>query len=789
MSLSPNNAGSTKDGQNGHSMMTPLRKESKLTPKNIVNKFGNKKVDDNKGITSPNPTNKRTNLHSNVKSKIPTKSSTLLVPTGAAGKANTARPSSHSLKISNENESLALQDTGKVLKNNTSKASFSSNNCGKVTPRSHIARTQFPTGIRRRSGKLIFEFKSLYCTCLAKRVYDFTASTMSSCSSHPFSKENSDITFSPITSPKSNPGDHDNCALTPRERVNENNKLKAFESIEKRLTEIQSEFWQKLESLKFTPADKLKGTYKFITVMRNDKHELLVNGDDMKKAPKALPAYSINQFKERLRTTLDKCVLSLFDYYKDYHTLDEEDNGEISEKLQNTVLNELNVYLDDLCDPSQEQASSNTDVQIVKMQRELQECNKSLKMADKKLSDAQTAYDDKVHDLEIEFKTKCDEDIATRDIQISELQKKVKFLDKQNENLKADKELLEDDTKNNKTNVSNMTEKISQLEMQLEDAKQDLLEKTEKNVSLTKDLDEVNSKLEDVAMQKQNTAQVLEEQKIVIENLKNTVDHLVVENKTLQDQLESLEKENATDHHMQMRLEEADNRIAELQSNLEAIEKLKENQNQSKEAQMEMAKLRQSEAEKRREIEKLKIELSKAQYNMVQLEEQVQRDQQLLDVRSKLINSLQTNEKDQRIHMEELYAQIGEKNNLINELNNELRVKSEEFRNLFTTISAKQMELSNQEHMIKLLEESNDRSQMLRVKQEEKIGRMEEEIAHLKQTMAVYQTNVLSSNNTCKSLLFEAVTSTDNYNENFYYYTSERRRKRQTDISVKKYEI
>lgn len=47
------------------------------------------------------------------------------------------------------------------------------------------------------------------------------------------------------------------------------------------------------------------------------------------------------------------------------------------------------------------------------------------------------------------------------------------------------------------------------------------------------------------------------------------------------------------------------------------------------------------------------------------------------------------------------------------------------------------MELSRQEHMIKLLEESNERSQMLRVKQEEKIGRMEEEIARLKQTMYV----------------------------------------------------
>lgn len=69
------------------------------------------------------------------------------------------------------------------------------------------------------------------------------------------------------------------------------------------------------------------------------------------------------------------------------------------------------------------------------------------------------------------------------------------------------------------------------------------------------------------------------------------------------------------------------------------------------------------------------------------------------------------------------------------QLNSELQAKSEEFRNLFTTLSAKQMELANQEHIIKLLEESNERGQMLRVKQEEKIGRMEEELAYLKQTM------------------------------------------------------
>lgn len=69
------------------------------------------------------------------------------------------------------------------------------------------------------------------------------------------------------------------------------------------------------------------------------------------------------------------------------------------------------------------------------------------------------------------------------------------------------------------------------------------------------------------------------------------------------------------------------------------------------------------------------------------------------------------------------------------QLHSELRSKKEDCDSLYAKINAKQLELSNQEHMIKLLEESNERSQMLRIKQEEKIGRMEEDIANLKQTM------------------------------------------------------
>lgn len=82
----------------------------------------------------------------------------------------------------------------------------------------------------------------------------------------------------------------------------------------------------------------------------------------------------------------------------------------------------------------------------------------------------------------------------------------------------------------------------------------------------------------------------------------------------------------------------------------------------------QLCRLRQSEAEKVREIEKLKIQLSKAHYNIEQLEEQIRRDQQLLEVRSELINSLQTNDHSQRIQLDQIFAEVGVKNNTINEV-------------------------------------------------------------------------------------------------------------------------
>ena len=69
------------------------------------------------------------------------------------------------------------------------------------------------------------------------------------------------------------------------------------------------------------------------------------------------------------------------------------------------------------------------------------------------------------------------------------------------------------------------------------------------------------------------------------------------------------------------------------------------------------------------------------------------------------------------------------------QMNHEITAKAEELQNLFSTLGTKQMELTRQEHIIKRLEENNDRNQRLRVKQEEKICRLENEISELKNVM------------------------------------------------------
>ncbi|XP_037814123.1 rho-associated protein kinase 1 [Lucilia sericata] len=532
---------------------------------------------------------------------------------------------------------------------------------------------------------------------------------------------------------------------------------------------------------------------------------------NLKELPEELvndkSAESLNEFKTKINMYMDQW----FSPFKEELNVCDKNNLQNIEKFQKK-LEELQILQSNdilaLIDDMSAVTKDNCDVEMINLKRKLEESNKALRNLEEKYNDLSRQYEEEVGKWERDLKEKSRLDLG----EIKELQKKLKMqekltkstiqnVEKEKENLLAEKSSLQEELNTCRESLNNTNAKFQTMEQQLNHLKKELKLKSETIKKFESDLEskkkleinlkEMSNKLEELeAKVKSKTHNECVEHLKQISELTNKINCLESENQAKLQEKDKLEQELNDLRNVNKKLQQTELKLQDLQKEYEAKANTSELvPDYSKEVQLEFAKFRQSEVEKRREIDKLKVELSKAQFNMCQLEQQIQRDQQLLEVRSDLINSLQSNEKTHRIHIEELFAQVGEKNSTINELNRELQAKSEEFRNLFTTLSAKQMEVANQEHIIKLLEESNERSQMLRVKQEEKIGRMEEELTHLKQTIAIYQTNILSGKNG-KHLLFSPVLPPSNvdYNENFYYYASQRKRKRQVDINVKKYE-
>ncbi|TMW49363.1 hypothetical protein DOY81_005559 [Sarcophaga bullata] len=579
-----------------------------------------------------------------------------------------------------------------------------------------------------------------------------------------------------------------------------------IETLEKKLKATQTEFLKEIQNLKDMAPDKLNCEYKFITVIKNDESKLIVKDDELRQLPKKFPAASVNDFKEKLKNHMEQWFSSVKTHLKNSKDPHNSDLIKIKEKLEHLEClksHDLLSYIDDLCSHNEE----DTELKFKKLKSDLEESQKALKKSEKMLNDLQKEHEEQRQKWEKEIKLKQDTDIHKKEQEIKDLHKKLKAHEKQLDLLKISSQTTEKDMENEKVKLIDelttvreslvlTTKKLQVAEQQFAQEKRvikRLENELQEKKKLEESLSEMTAKVGELQAKPKSKDKPCKE---CIEHLKrinelnSKIETLDAQQAGVIQQKEKLEKELIDQAKLKDKIREMEAKIKDLQKQLEhkakTVEVIPES---SKDAQAEYGKFRQVEAERRREIEKLKTELSKAQFNMCQLEQQIERDQQLLDVRSELINSLQTNEKNHRIHMEELFAQVGEKNNTITELNAELQAKSEEFRNLITNLSAKQMELVNQEHIIKLLEESNERSQMLRVKQEEKIGRMEEELAHLKQTISIYQGNILAGNGN-KQLLFAPIpapTSPD-YNQNFYYYASQRKRKRQVDINVKKYE-
>lgn len=82
----------------------------------------------------------------------------------------------------------------------------------------------------------------------------------------------------------------------------------------------------------------------------------------------------------------------------------------------------------------------------------------------------------------------------------------------------------------------------------------------------------------------------------------------------------------------------------------------------------QLYKLRDSELEKKREIEQLRYELSRATADLKQQEESIYMHQRLLRIRSELISSMQEKEDSTKCQLNDLYTEMSKKTTLMNQV-------------------------------------------------------------------------------------------------------------------------
>lgn len=392
-----------------------------------------------------------------------------------------------------------------------------------------------------------------------------------------------------------------------------------------------------------------------------------------------------------------------------------------------------------------------------------------------------------------------------------ELENKNKTYSKQQFELDETKkkyDVLEKETTKLRGQLKEAIDKLTKKSFECDEANQKLKNYASKNANLdskNKDLESVIEKLKaelEFVVSKESTAGT--EPKLTNEllTLRKELAITKKEKETLETETTSLQNEI-------FKLQKTESKFLELQDQFNQVNKEKQHlsqtiidlenelSNQEVSDSMDLReKVRQLQAVHNSNIEKIKIleqNSTKAQFQIKKLEEKIILDGKLLKIRTDLIDSLQKKEHSQKVRLTDLFTEVSEKNNDVQlntplQLKTEVLTKTEEFQNLFSTLSAKQIELTRQEHMIKLLQENNDRAQNLRVRQEAKIAKLEEEILALKHTIAIYQDAVIPNQNLRRNLAMAEANREAAYTDSLDFYVEERRKKRHIDISVKKYE-
>ncbi|XP_017868516.1 PREDICTED: putative mediator of RNA polymerase II transcription subunit 26 isoform X2 [Drosophila arizonae] len=479
----------------------------------------------------------------------------------------------------------------------------------------------------------------------------------------------------------------------------------ALEMLQRGLEDMQSEFMRKAADFR----GKRHGySYKLVAIVHNDNCKVLVHRDDLLAMPKNLPAHSLNDFRNLCHNTLREGVWFIFEQIASVQSKDNSlqtlRQEELRRQLDGHLSNKLAVVdneLMEMCKAAGNDESAKLRAQIC----ELTEENSELVSANSKLEmdvvDIRKQRDELKTSLDISQK-RCDDlalELADKNILLVKKAGVLEDMIAEIKNLKKTNKILQQRQRESDTTIDGFRLSNEKLLSRIEDLESQVLQAQSECLILQKKMDEL---MEDLAEKET----IMAEQRAQLQDQELT--------KTLQSESTSNEPEPDAEH------------LCDLQAELER-------------QQMRLAEQEQREQALRLQLEQKQEELNKVELKVSRLEEQNEHHRQVLAVRGERINYLDQEMKQRELEsnrkLNEIMAQTSDKNTLITQMTNELAATNEQFQNLCSKLTAKQTKLHSQEHVIKLLEESNERSVKLHTKLGEKNAMLKDELDHLRRTV------------------------------------------------------
>ncbi|XP_064538020.1 myosin-11 isoform X2 [Drosophila montana] len=492
-----------------------------------------------------------------------------------------------------------------------------------------------------------------------------------------------------------------------------------LEALQKQLEDMQSEFMQKAASFR----EKGYGyAYKLVTIVHNDNCKVLVHNDDLLALPKNLPVQSVSDFKHLCHDVFKAGFKFIFEQFASVQLAKDEATvaacrEELRVKLNGELNNKLVVVDNELmqmCSAAGKEDNSS----LVRQVCELSAANTQLKCTNAKLdldiADVRKNREDLKKMLESSQKRNNDLalELADKNISLVEQTSVIDDLRTDLKHMKKVTKVLNQRLKENDTGMDSLRQTINTQLERIEDLQAQLYQADADRLFLKKKTEELTLIVADKDRQ-------IAEQRRQLHQLEQYKDW----------------QEGQTESTICSEQETA--QISELQTELER-------------QQTRLTAQEQAEQSLRNELELKQEALRKAELKMGRLEEQIEHHRQVLAVRGERINYLdqemKQREQESNRKINEIMSQTSDKNTLITQISNELASTNEQFQNLCSTLSTKQTKLHSQEHVIKLLEESNARSVKLHTKLGEKNALLKDELDHLRRTVHIY-VKILIGNN------------------------------------------